>query len=86
MKLSNIKYDCQKPKPTLKVIKKIYPINIMSDDSQKDEIKDETHQLQDIEQEEIEDVEADEFEEDEDDDFEENEGEITQDQEKNKSK
>ena len=58
----------------------------MSDDSQKDEIKDETHQLQDIEQEELEDDEADEFEEDEDDDFEENEGEITQDQEKNKSK
>ena len=39
----------------------------MSDESQKDEIKDETHQLQDIEQEELEDDEADEFEEDEDD-------------------
>ena len=33
----------------------------MSDESQKDEIKDETHQLQDIEQEELEDDEADEF-------------------------
>ena len=33
----------------------------MSDNSQKDEIKDETHQLQDIEQEELEDDEADAF-------------------------
>ncbi len=55
----------------------------MSDESQKDEIKDETHQLQDIEQEELEDDEADEFEEDEDD-FEDNEGEITGNKEKNK--
>jgi hypothetical protein len=55
----------------------------MSDENQKDEIKDETHQLQDIEQEELEDDEADEFEEDEDD-FEANEGEITGNKEKNK--
>ena len=55
----------------------------MSDENQKDEIKDETHQLQDIEQEDLEDDEADEFEEDEDDDFEDNKGETTKIQEKN---
>ncbi len=37
----------------------------MSDESQKEEIKDETHQLQDIEQDELEDDEEDEFENDE---------------------
>lgn len=37
----------------------------MSDESQKEEIKDETHQLQDIEQDELEDDEEDESENDE---------------------
>ena len=37
----------------------------MSDESQKEEIKDETHQLQDIDQDELEDDEEDEFENDE---------------------
>lgn len=38
----------------------------MSDESQKEEIKDEIHQLQDIEQEEIEDEEDEEIEDEED--------------------
>ena len=49
----------------------------MSDESQKEEIKDETHQLQDIEQDELEDDEEDEFEND--------EVELTEHQEKNTS-
>ena len=49
----------------------------MSDESQKEEIKDETHQLQDIEQDESEDDEEDEFEDD--------EVELTEHQEKNTS-
>ena len=54
----------------------------MSDESQKDEIKDETHQLEDIEQDELEDDEEDEFE-DEEDEFEVEE--VTENQEKNAS-
>ena len=42
----------------------------MSDESQKDEIKDETHQLQDIEQEELEDDDEEELEDDDEDEFE----------------
>ena len=49
----------------------------MSDESQKDEIKDETHQLEDIEQDELEDDEEDEFEDD--------EVQVTENQEKNAS-
>ena len=49
----------------------------MSDESQKDEIKDETHQLEDIEQDELED--------DEEDEFEVEEVQVTENQEKNAS-
>ena len=57
----------------------------MSDESQKDEIKDETHQLEDIEQDELEDDEEDEFEDDEEDEFEVEEVQVTKNQEKNAS-
>lgn len=55
----------------------------MSDESQKDEIKDEIHQVEDIEQEELEDDEEDEFEDDEEDELEVEE--VTENQEKNAS-
>lgn len=55
----------------------------MSDKSQKDEIKDEMHQVEDIEQEELEDDEEDEFEDDEEDEFEVEE--VPENQEKNAS-
>ena len=55
----------------------------MSDESQKDEIKDETHQLEDIEQDELEDDEEDEFEDDEEDEFEVEGVQVTENQEKN---
>ncbi len=54
----------------------------MSDESQKDEIKDETHQLEDIEQDELEDDEEDEFEDDEEDEFEVEEVQVTENQKK----
>jgi hypothetical protein len=57
----------------------------MSDESQKDEIKDETHQLEDIEQDELEDHEEDEFEDDEEDEFEVKEVQVPENQEKNAS-
>ena len=57
----------------------------MSDESQKDEIKDETHQLEDIQQDELEDDEEDEFEDDEEDEFEVEEVQVTENQEKNAS-
>jgi len=57
----------------------------MSDEAQKDEIKDETHQLEDIEQDELEDDEEDEFEDDEEDEFEVEEVQVTENPEKNAS-
>ena len=55
----------------------------MSDESQKDEIKDETHQLQDIEQDELEDDDDNEFESDDEDEFEVEKVEVTENKEKN---
>ena len=54
----------------------------MSDESQKEEIKDETHQLQDIEQDELDDDDdEDEFESEDEEEFEVEE--VTENQEKN---